>query len=60
MALKSLPKFRFFSKNLDLVFIFLRANHGHGGHGNGGRRGIFGGGLSKKKISAGGPGSSFP
>jgi hypothetical protein len=37
----------------------LWANHGHGGHGNGVRRGVLGDGLSEKKITAGGRRSSF-
>ncbi len=47
-------KVLFFSETL----IFFRANHGHGDHGKGGRRGVFGDGLSKK-MSARDPGSSF-
>jgi hypothetical protein len=52
-------KVSFFLKTLDFVFIFFWANHGHSGHGSGVRRGVFGDGLSEKKITAGGRRSSF-
>jgi hypothetical protein len=48
----------FLPKTLRFVFIRLSANHGHGGHENGFRRGVFGGDLSNEKMSAGGHGSS--
>ncbi len=48
----------FFPKTLRFVIIGLSANHDHGGHVNGVRRGVFGGGLSNDQMSTGGCGCS--
>jgi hypothetical protein len=52
-------KVSFFPQTLDLVFIFLQTNHGHGGHESGVRRGVFGDGLPKKKYPQGVAGPLF-
>jgi hypothetical protein len=44
----------FFYETLKIFNDFSRENHGHGGHERGVHRGIFGGKLSFKKMSAGG------
>ncbi len=49
-------KVLFFLKTLD---FFLWANHGHGGHGNGVRRGFLGMGFQKKKYPRGVAGQVF-
>jgi hypothetical protein len=52
--LKVRVKFFFFSETLKILSDFSRENHGHGGHEHGVRRGVFGGKLSFKNMSAGG------
>jgi hypothetical protein len=47
-----------FPKTLRSVFILLPAINGHGSHESGVRNGVFGGGLSNGKMSAGGRGFS--
>jgi hypothetical protein len=47
-------KVSYFYETLKIFTDFSRENHGHGGHEHGVRRGVFGGKLSFKKMSAGG------
>jgi hypothetical protein len=46
-------KVSYFYKTLKIFNDFSRENHGHGGHEHGVHRGVFGGELSFKKMSAG-------
>jgi hypothetical protein len=46
-------KVSYFYKTLKIFNDFSRENHGHGGHEHGVHRGVFGGKLSFKKMSAG-------
>ncbi len=47
-------KFRIFYEILKIFNDVSRENHGHGGDAHGVRRGVFGGKLSFKMMSAGG------
>jgi hypothetical protein len=51
--LKWMSKFRIFYETLKIFSDFSRENHGHGGHEHDVRRGVFGGKLSFKNMSAG-------